>query len=79
MACTDAQSSELIDPAVSDSLQVESRRDAVAKRMAMPGYTSKTPESVRAEDADKLGKLEAELAAVLSHTADMQQMLKAQQ
>ena len=58
---------------------MESRRAALVKRMATPGYASKTPEGVQAEDAERLAKLEGELAAVLSHTADMKAMLGAAQ
>lgn len=54
---------------------MEARSEVVTKRMGMPGYASKTPEAVRAEDADKLGKLQAELAAVLSNMKDMQTIL----
>ena len=60
-------------------LQVELRSDVVTKRMGVPGYASKTPESVRADDADKLGKLQAELAAVLSNMDDMQKILNESQ
>ena len=59
--------------------QVEARRGVLLKRMEMPEYASKTPETVRSEEADRLAKMEAELAAVATHMEDMQQMLSAAQ
>ena len=58
---------------------MEARSEVVTKRMGVAGYASKTPEAVRAEDADKLGKLQAELAAILSNMGDMQKILNESQ
>ena len=58
---------------------METRRGVLLKRMELAGYVSKTPEAVRAEEADRLAKMDAELAAVLTHMKDMQQMLNAAQ
>jgi hypothetical protein len=50
------------------------RIDALRKRMAAPSYADKTPAPVREEDADKLARAEAELAAAQQHSEEMRRM-----
>ena len=56
--------------------EVEGRIEAMRRKTALASY-DKTPEAVKADDADKLVKAEAELAA--SHTAisDFQKLIGA--
>ena len=43
--------------------------------MQMASYAEKTPAEVRAADAEKLGRMEAELQAARHHIEDMRQLL----
>lgn len=54
--------------------EVQARREQLAKKMALPNYAEKTPEAVRESDADKLGKMDAELDQVQKAVADMTQL-----
>ena len=56
--------------------QVESRRDKVVTRMSAASYQEKTPDPVKAEDAEKLAKLDAELAAVMQNLQDFQAQIQ---
>lgn len=57
--------------------EVEGRLEALAKRVGLPGYADKTPENVKAEDADRKSKMEAERAAALTAISDMEKLLEA--
>ena len=55
---------------------MEGRIDSLKKKTVAPGYADKTPAAVRADDADKLAKAEAELAAATQASADMKKLLE---
>jgi len=57
--------------------EVEGRLEALAKKVGLPGYADKTPDAVKAEDADRKAKMEAERGAALAAIADMQKLLEA--
>jgi valyl-tRNA synthetase len=59
--------------------EVTGRIEALRKKMSLPGYADKTPAPVQAEDSDKLGRNEAELAAAQQHMQDMRSMIAEQQ
>jgi hypothetical protein len=44
--------------------------------MSPASYRDKTPDPVKAEDAEKLAKLDAELAAVMQNLQDFQAQLQ---
>ena len=58
--------------------EANSRADALRTKAAVPSYQEKTPEVVKAEDAEKLAKAEAEAAAAQQAMADMQKLLDGQ-
>jgi len=58
--------------------EANSRADALRTKAAVPSYQEKTPEAVKAEDAEKLAKAEAEAAAAQQAMADMQKLLDGQ-
>eukprot|EP00775_Hariotina_reticulata_P010346 gene10346-10503_t len=55
------------------------RADAVRKKMALPSYQEKTPETIRGEDQDRLVKAEAEMAAAQQHMEEMRKMIAAEE
>lgn len=59
--------------------EVTARIEQLRKKMSLPGYADKTPAAVQAEDSDKLGRHEAELAAAQQHMQDMRSMIAEQQ
>ncbi len=44
--------------------------------MAASGYAANSPDAVKAEDKDKLAKLDAELATVMQNLQDFQAQLQ---
>jgi hypothetical protein len=54
--------------------EVAGRIEALHKKMALPAYADKTPAAVKEEDADKLAKAQAELAAAQAHAGEMRKM-----
>ena len=70
-----------VDPAA-EIAKLEKRSAASAKqmadlkkKMAVDGYEAKVPERVRAENEEKIAKLEAEMAAAAAATADFEKLL----
>jgi valyl-tRNA synthetase len=55
--------------------EVGGRIEALTKKMALPSYAEKTPQAVRDEEADKLAKAQAELAAAQQHMEEMRRMV----
>jgi hypothetical protein len=58
-------------PSYSFWIQIE----ALKSKMAMGSYQERTPEEVKAADADKLAKAEAELESARHHAMDMRRLL----
>jgi valyl-tRNA synthetase len=58
--------------------EANSRAEALRTKAAVPSYQEKTPEAVKADDAEKLAKAEAEAAAAQQAMADMQKLLEDQ-
>jgi valyl-tRNA synthetase len=70
-----------VDPAA-EMAKLEKRAAAAAKQMAVlkkkmtaDGYETKVPERVRAENEEKVAKLEAEIAAAGEATEDFKKLL----
>lgn len=53
------------------------RSEQLSAKIALPAYQEKTPEAVKADDVDKLAKLQAEAAAAEQAISDMQKLLSA--
>lgn len=70
----------IIDPALEigklekKKTECEGRLEALAKRIAMPSYAEKTPESIQADDRERGQKIEAEIAQIVAAIADMQKL-----
>jgi valyl-tRNA synthetase len=45
------------------------------KKMEMPGYEEKVPENVRADNTEKLAKLEAEVATTAAAMEDFKKLI----
>jgi valyl-tRNA synthetase len=45
------------------------------KKMEMPGYAEKVPENVRADNTEKLAKLEAEVATTAAAMEDFKKLI----
>ena len=58
------------------SCQVESRREKVVARMSASGYAANSPDAVKADDKEKLAKLDAELATVMQNLQEFQAQLQ---
>ena len=56
--------------------EVEGRIEAMKRKIALPSY-DKTPENVKADDAEKLAKAEAELSAAHTAILDFQKLIGA--
>lgn len=75
----------ILDPALEltklekKAAEAAGRIDTLRKKLSTPGYVEKTPAAVQADDADRLARSEAELAAAQQHMVDMRQMLAEQQ
>lgn len=54
--------------------EIQARLDAQKKKMSMPAY-DKTPDEIKAADAERISKAEAELVANTQHIADFKQLL----
>jgi valyl-tRNA synthetase len=57
--------------------EARARAEQLSAKIALPVYQEKTPEAIKADDADKLAKLHAEAAAAEQAIADMQKLLTA--
>jgi hypothetical protein len=51
--------------------------EQMQRKMALPGYSEKTPEEVRATNLERLVKMEAELESIRHHIQDMRSLLDA--
>lgn len=56
---------------------VEQRLDGMVKRVSMPGYAEKTPETVRNDHAEAKSRMEAERLATVQQLLGMQQLADA--
>lgn len=56
------------------AVDIEGKIEALRRKVGMPSYADKTPEDVKAGDAEKLGKLQGELQAARHHMEDMKQL-----
>jgi hypothetical protein len=57
---------------------VRNRAEALTKKMAMPSYADKTPDAIKAEDAERMVRAQAEAAQVEAAIADMRALLLAE-
>ena len=71
----------VVDPAAEiaklekKSSQTKKSIAALQKQMEMPGYEEKVPENVRADNAEKLSKLEAEVASTAAAMEDFKKLI----
>lgn len=59
--------------------EASSRADAIKRKQSLPSYADKTPQSVQADDAERLAKAETEMAAAREHMEEMRKMIAEQQ
>lgn len=59
--------------------EASSRADAIRRKQSLPSYVDKTPQSVKDDDAERLSKAEAEMAAAREHMEEMKKMITEQQ
>lgn len=50
--------------------------EQMQRKMALPGYSERTPEEVKATDVERLVKAEAELESIRHHIQDMRSLLE---
>lgn len=53
---------------------VHRRRASLAKDMGVPGYETKVPENIRAENANQAAKLDAELTSIDEAIANFERL-----
>jgi hypothetical protein len=56
---------------------VRGRAEALAKKMSLPAYVDKTPEAIKADDAERMARTQAEAAQVEAAIGDMKKLLLA--
>jgi valyl-tRNA synthetase len=71
----------VVDPAAEiaklekKSAQTAKQIADLQKKMEMPGYETKVPENVRADNTEKLAKLEAEVATTAAAMEDFKKLI----
>lgn len=64
-------------PSAATPLQVKTRLDQLARKLALPAYAEKTPDAIKVDDQERMSKAAAEQAQVEAAMEDMRKMLLA--